>query len=442
MLALTISGLARATDAQAASAAIEGLTQAYTLRASLNYSYGWSSSRVAAVETVAITNNGAGIDALNLDFVPRFLDPRAGYNYRISAVTVDGSPAAWRWSTVTNLAVSLGRTVETGESVTLGIRFVIQVGTSTDVWGSRLSKGAGMLALGNWFPVVSTAHRTGAIGEWQVSSAGTYDVDVTLADSVYRSLGVHAVVGSGKLVDRRTNESGGTVGWVFHAENVRNFVLSVMPSHAWCSAATGNEAGTVIGVQARSSTNCRAMLSHAKRAFATYSAAFGAYPYATYTVAQAPTPWAWMEYPSLIFIGRQMITADGIWHETAHQWFYGILGNNQASEPWIDEALAYFASHHFRGVSIGRLYGSTLDVNSPVSRFSRWDGYNQYDDVVYRRGALMLDRMRARMGTAAFLKTLREYIEEHRFTVVDGADFFAYLNTAAGGGFCGYVSYC
>lgn len=29
-------------------------------------------------------------------------------------------------------------------------------------------------------------------------------------------------------------------------------------------------------------------------------------------------------------------------HEVAHQWFYGLVGNNQAMDPWLDEEFATF----------------------------------------------------------------------------------------------------
>jgi hypothetical protein len=445
LIGVVLASLGAAPSTAAAATYPHGssLTQAYNLKIGVNYSYTTSSSKLTTVESIAITNNGDPFDSLNLDFVPRYLAPRAGYAYGITGITVDGAPASSSWTTITNLRVDLGKAIETGQSFAIEVRFWIQIGTSTDVWGSRMSKGNGMLAVGNWFPIVSTAHGTRAIGEWQVSYAATYDVDVTLKDSHYHSLGAHAVVASGDLVSRRTDEAGRTIGWVFHGENIRDFVLSVMPSYAYCSVSTGNEGGTVIVAQARSSTNCKNMLYYARHAFATYTKYYGEYPYATYTIAQAPTPYAWMEYPTLVFIGSQMITADGIWHETAHQWFYGILGNSQSTEPWIDEAWAYFSSHYFREASpISTLYGSTMDINSSTARFWEWDGHNQYGDVVYRRGARMIYRMRSKMGSTAFFAAVRQYIADHRFQVVSGADFFHYLNDAAGGGFCGFVSYC
>lgn len=32
-------------------------------------------------------------------------------------------------------------------------------------------------------------------------------------------------------------------------------------------------------------------------------------------------------------------------HELAHQWWYGIIGNNEYADPWLDESFAVYASN-------------------------------------------------------------------------------------------------
>jgi hypothetical protein len=52
------------------------------------------------------------------------------------------------------------------------------------------------------------------------------------------------------------------------------------------------------------------------------------------------------EYPTLVFLSSDLpgfVTA----HETAHQWFYSLVGNDQARDPWLDEALAEWATARF-----------------------------------------------------------------------------------------------
>ena len=49
-----------------------------------------------------------------------------------------------------------------------------------------------------------------------------------------------------------------------------------------------------------------------------------------------------IEYPTMIFLGTG--TAGALTtHEVAHQWFYGLVGNDQARDPVLDEGLATYA---------------------------------------------------------------------------------------------------
>jgi hypothetical protein len=36
-------------------------------------------------------------------------------------------------------------------------------------------------------------------------------------------------------------------------------------------------------------------------------------------------------------------------HEVAHMWFYGLVGNNQGRDPWLDEGLATWAEARYEG---------------------------------------------------------------------------------------------
>ncbi len=47
-----------------------------------------------------------------------------------------------------------------------------------------------------------------------------------------------------------------------------------------------------------------------------------------------------MEYPELVFT---LPIADVVAHEVAHQWWYGLVGNDQFDEPWLDESFAQYS---------------------------------------------------------------------------------------------------
>jgi aminopeptidase N len=123
-------------------------------------------------------------------------------------------------------------------------------------------------------------------------------------------------------------------------------------------------------------------------------------------------------------------------HETAHQWFYAGVGNDQAYEPWLDEALCTYQEHIF----FERLYPEALDwwwdyrVNYYQPR--GWvngsiynpDGYRAYRDAVYLNGAVFLDELRSLIGDEAFFAFLRDYVSQNWKGISTGEQFFEILS--------------
>jgi len=80
-----------------------------------------------------------------------------------------------------------------------------------------------------------------------------------------------------------------------------------------------------------------------------YSALYGPYPWHTYTVvgmADLTGVTGGLEYPTLVY---QPATSENVPHETAHPWFYSLVGNDQARDPWLDEGLATWAEAAVNG---------------------------------------------------------------------------------------------
>ena len=122
-------------------------------------------------------------------------------------------------------------------------------------------------------------------------------------------------------------------------------------------------------------------------------------------------------------------------HEIAHQWFFSLVGNNQALEPWLDEAFATYSERLF----YERHYPDDLDWH--------WDSYIlahnpsgeidisiyfggtlfEYRTIVYRNGALFLHELRETIGEEAFFSFLKDYVQRHRYEIVTADDFWGTL---------------
>ncbi len=121
-------------------------------------------------------------------------------------------------------------------------------------------------------------------------------------------------------------------------------------------------------------------------------------------------------------------------HETSHQWFYGLVHNDQAHQPWLDEALAtyneliYLESHHpeltnwwwdFRV----NAYSPTGYVNSTIYDYNE---YRPYINAVYLNGVKFLHELRQVMDQDAFMTFLYAYAQsgqDHH----DSSFFFSLL---------------
>ena len=115
-------------------------------------------------------------------------------------------------------------------------------------------------------------------------------------------------------------------------------------------------------------------------------------------------------------------------HEIAHQWFYSLVGNNQARAPWLDEALATWAQARF---------AKTLAhvVAQPISEHVRnrlgqpmrfWDQFDVglFVDGVYVQGVQAL----ASLGDPAAVDcALRRYAVASAYATASPADLLRAL---------------
>ena len=191
----------------------------------------------------------------------------------------------------------------------------------------------------------------------------------------------------------------------------------------------------------------KAVLIHAVGALRFYSDYFGGYPFREMAVAPAALSYRGMEYPQISLLGVQLyseqrddletLTA----HEIAHQWWYQIVHNDPVRLPWLDEALAEFSM----GLYFEALHGQRAsdlveyqrweipldllkeqDVDSVLQRpVDDFENNSQYETIVYAKGALLYDRLRDILGSREFRAFLRQYLNDYRYQIVDGADWLA-----------------
>jgi hypothetical protein len=129
------------------------------------------------------------------------------------------------------------------------------------------------------------------------------------------------------------------------------------------TATTADGVAVTAGVLPDSDLPPGELAQHTSAAIAALEAHVGPFPYRTLTVALLPDYGGGIEYPSMIF--EATTDPQVLVHEVAHMWFYGMVGNSQFRDPWLDEAFASWAETVVDGAQ-GLVDPGALRMSGPV----------------------------------------------------------------------------
>ncbi|HEY8343057.1 MAG TPA: M1 family metallopeptidase [Calditerricola sp.] len=375
----------------------------------------------------------------------------------VADVTVDGRHArhAVR-GTVLEVAVPRGR------PCVVAFRFALLVPRNN----GRLSYDAHAVWLGNALPILAMRDAGGwrrdpyyPIGDPFYSEVADYRLQVT----VPRGWQVAATGWETPL-----EASGDRRRYAVRADRVRDVALVLVDG-----TYTALEGQTPEGVRVRTwsrrgdrSELARALHEAAVRSLSFFHRTYSPYPYPDYDVVRTGGFFGGMEYPGLVMVqgayfGDERARSEGLLvvvHETAHQWWYGIVGNDEVREPWLDESLAQYSTLQFlrsayppiarrmeRLLYRHALHPETvawqrrgLSVRAPVYAFPNWTAYSL---LVYERGGAALWELRRQVGEEAMNRALRRYARQHALRTATGADLLAVLEGELGTKLDGFFRY-
>jgi hypothetical protein len=150
------------------------------------------------------------------------------------------------------------------------------------------------------------------------------------------------------------------------------------------------------------------------------TALLGSFPYRTLTVPLLPSYGGGIEYPSSIL--QATPSSEVLVHEVAHMWFYGMVGNSQFRDPWLDEAFATWAEAVVNPSSAERLAPALGEVPGSVGAAMDEFPPGEYVDRVYGKGGAALLQARAAAGAEAFDAAVRCYVDATAWATATPAD--------------------
>jgi hypothetical protein len=187
----------------------------------------------------------------------------------------------------------------------------------------------------------------------------------------------------------------------------------------------------IVGVERSVKESAGTYLARAVASLTDIARRYGAYPWPAYTLAITPSLKGGIEYPGHVMQGPGT-NSRTLPHEIAHQWFYGLVGNDQGRDPWLDEGLASWAE-----AQVNHTYASFLAKSVPSDgrghlgeAMSYWDPrHASYYRSVYVQGVQALGALG--VSVAAVDCALARYVAVNAYRVATPASLLAALKTVA-----------
>ncbi len=324
----------------------------------------------------------------------------------------------------TTLEVTPTAPLAGGQSITVSMSFTLKLpGAVLD----RLSHDGSTVLLGSFFPVLPWVVGQGwaldppttTLAEASTDPTADFDVTIRLPKGLLLPHGLEVLA---------TGERDGPNHWT--ATAVRDFAIVVGSFRVATNVLYMPDPVTVtVGVEHGVATPPAALLDRIDEALGALEVRYGQYPWKTFTLALVKVlGHSGIEYPNLVMEGAQGIDRVTT-HELAHQWFYSLVGNDQARDPWLDEALATWAAAQVDGFlpffQHLKIHGVAADhVGFPMTY---WDHHAKaYELGVYFRGVQAL----AALGSSAAVDcALRTYVAEHAFGIATPQDLLGALDS-------------
>lgn len=337
------------------------------------------------------------------------------------------------------LKVKLDKTVLANENYVFSFDFEINLPNISH----RFGYGDNTINFGNIFPILCMFES----GTWQemlyssngdpfYSEVANYKVNLTYPEK-------YVLASTGEEISCEKQNSQKTS--VIEAKCVRDFSFVLSEKYSKLSEVVD---GICVNYYFYDDEFANKNLETSVNAVKTFNDLFGKYPYKTLNVAKANFCIGGMEFPNLVLIGDTIPDEVNftyvIVHEIAHQWWYGVVGNNQNKNAWLDESLAEYSTALFfknnmdyeityekiidnANKSYGTFYKAFSkvfgDVDTSMTRpLDEYKTELEYVYMSYLKGMLMFDSLSQTIGEKTVIKCLKNYYKTYAFKIATPND--------------------
>jgi hypothetical protein len=408
----------------------------------------WGRIDVSSIALVA----GDGFAASDLTALKHFIAPD------------DGNP-----DDQTVMAVPLPQPVAPGGSVVVKIEWTAHVPRTF----SRTGAVGKFFFIAQWFPKLGVLQDDGwnchqfHLSTEFFSDYGTYDVSLTVPKGW--------LVGATGVERERRDIDPNTTVHRYYQDDVHDFAWTTSPAYVERNAGFDQPSLPHVDMrlllQPEHAAQAERHFAATRTALKYYGEWYGAYPYGHITVIDPAyqSGAGGMEYPTLFTAGTRWWIVKGVTqpenvtvHEAGHQFWYGIVGNNEFEDAWMDEGFNtfstaravwqvfdpnYYAQRYFggfvpyvfkdivlkreidgNGLRSYRASAKSDDQSTPSYRYFPGSG----GGITYSKTALWLNTMERWLGWPMLQRIMSTHFARWKFKHPKPHDFFDVVTEVAG----------
>jgi len=410
-----------------------GTRPSYVLYATVDYD-----NHHVAVDQAITYPNQTGISLGELVLA---VEPMLYANaFSLSSLSVNGIDNTGYSLVSHRLSVPLSQPLPPGGQVTLVLEYDLNIPikqkTNTFGWLSSQTN------LTDWYPFVVPydpsagwlLHDFMPYGEHLVYDAADFEVNLRFADPA------SAPMVAAPALPEVNGE------WTrYRLGAARTFALSMSRDFLLSESAVGSVVVRSYYFAGHEDAGVK-MMSVGTQVIGLFEPVFAPYPYPVINVVELEYNDG-QEYDGLCFLSsnfydtydggsKNNLVTIGV-HEMAHNWWFGLVGNDQAFEPWLDEAMALYSERIFYEYTNPGLvdwwwqfrvnyFGPNGWVDSSIYNNV---SFRDYTNSVYLNGATFIEDVRMRIGDQAFYAFLQDYAAQMSHRRATTADFFAILRS-------------